>query len=209
MRPFARGVATTILVLFAIVGVVSLVGVDVGVSLDGGVPVETDGEQPTVAASEADATEQPDSADGEAFNRAAVREAFYQRLNEFRDGGDVSHDLVLHEAARAHSQDMARDGFFDHVSPEGSDYADRVREAGGQCTRGGENIAQTWWREPLSGTAGPTLLNSPADVAESLFADWRASPGHREVMELRAVSDVGLGLAITDEGRIFATMVVC
>jgi uncharacterized protein YkwD len=215
MRPFTRGVFTTILVLFAVAGVLSLAGIDVGIQLGDADPLDAAAADQSTAA----ATETVASGGGEptidapaSFDRAAVREEFYQLLNEHRSDvprATVSHDLTLHKAARLHAEDMATDGYFAHESPEGEGFQDRVRRVGGQCTRGGENIAQTWWRQQMTAGAGPDYLDSPSDVARNLFLQWRGSADHREIMELRGVADVGLGLAMSDDGKIYATMVIC
>ena len=69
-------------------------------------------------------------------------------------------DPALRTSARAHAKDMAERDYFDHLTPEGLDPFDRMREAGfGGCSMG-ENIA-----------AGQT---SPAEVVEG----WLDSPGH-------------------------------
>jgi uncharacterized protein YkwD len=215
MRPFARGVATTILVLFALAGVLALAGVDVGIQLGEADPLDAAAaDQSTAAATETAAAgaSQPTIDAPASFDRAAIREQFYARLNEHRSEiprATVSHDLTLHKAARLHSEDMAAKGYFAHESPDGDDFQDRVRRVGGQCTRGGENIASAWWRQQMTAGAGPDYLDSPADVARNLFLQWLNSPDHREIMEMRGVADVGLGVAMSDDGEIYATIVIC
>jgi uncharacterized protein YkwD len=55
---------------------------------------------------------------------------------------------------------MAVRGYFDHESPEGETFADRVERAGFSWTRIGENIA--------------TGQSTAAEVMDS----WMSSPGH-------------------------------
>jgi uncharacterized protein YkwD len=47
----------------------------------------------------------------------------------------------LFSAAVFHSADMARRDFFDHVTPEGTDWVQRIEAAGYGWSRAGENIA--------------------------------------------------------------------
>ena len=67
-------------------------------------------------------------------------------------------------AARAHSKDMARRGFFSHTSSNGRSWSSRIRHFG--C------------REPLIGETIAVGQLRPLDT----FRAWRASPPHRAVM---------------------------
>lgn len=74
----------------------------------------------------------------------------------------LSYDIPAERAAKAHSNDMAQRGFFDHVTPEGWQPNDRLRATGAvNYVSSGENIA-----------AGQ---QSAADVVQA----WMNSPGHR------------------------------
>jgi uncharacterized protein YkwD len=50
-------------------------------------------------------------------------------------------DYQLERAALAHSIDMNMNGYFDHVSLDGSTYADRINGTDYSGNPGGENIA--------------------------------------------------------------------
>ncbi|MFL5540172.1 MAG: CAP domain-containing protein [Longimicrobiaceae bacterium] len=84
-------------------------------------------------------------------------------------------DALAARAAQAHSDDMARRGFFSHVSPEGRNVGDRLRAAGANWRAVGENIAQ----------GQPT--------AQVVVRGWLASPGHRENIENCAYTRQGVG----------------
>lgn len=74
----------------------------------------------------------------------------------------LSYDIPAERAAKAHSNDMAQRGFFDHVTAEGWQPSDRLRATGATgYVNSGENIA-----------AGQ---QSPAEVVQA----WMNSPGHR------------------------------
>ncbi len=66
----------------------------------------------------------------------------------------------LGDAALAHSRDMAKQDYFSHRAPDGSQVSDRASRAGYSWQRIGENIA-----------AGQ-------GSAEQVMAGWLASPGH-------------------------------
>jgi uncharacterized protein YkwD len=200
------------LLVLASVGGASLLGYDVTVQPESPTPQT----QPATGSVESGAetrsptsTDRPESA---GYDQNRVRELFYQRLNEFRaerDRAALRGSPAVARVAEAHSEDMAQNGFFSHENPAGEGPQERLRKGAVSCTRSGENIAQTWWREQLGETDGPSYIDSDADLARALLVQWANSPGHREVMLLRGIDDVGLGLAQTADGRIYATLNLC
>ena len=68
-------------------------------------------------------------------------------------------NTALNKAALGHSEDMARNDFFDHTGSDGSSPWERMTRAGYQFSEAGENIA-----------AGYT---SPEDVMDG----WMGSQG--------------------------------
>jgi len=101
--------------------------------------------------------------------------------------GVLTGDSRLHDAAIAHSTDMAVNNFFDHTGSDGSNAGQRAQSAGYDWTAWGENIA-----------AGYTS-------AQSVFDGWLNSPGHRDNMRNGVFSDIGIGLVTGAEGSDFAT----
>jgi uncharacterized protein YkwD len=81
----------------------------------------------------------------------------------------------LMAAARAHSQDMAEQGFFSHTGSNGSDVGDRISATGYDWTSYGENIA--------AGYATP----------ENVVDGWMKSDGHRENILSANVTELGVG----------------
>ena len=83
----------------------------------------------------------------------------------------LGREAVLATAARVHSEDMLRRGFFDHVNPDGQSPADRVaRIAGPSAGTIGENI---WmW----SGSISPPLHALVEQAVAGWMARLRASP---------------------------------
>jgi uncharacterized protein YkwD len=87
-------------------------------------------------------------------------------------------DERMRAAARRHSADMARHGYFGHTGRDGSGFADRLADAGyPRQQAASENIAYG-------------LPTAPAVVQE-----WLASAGHRgNILDCR-VRATGVGLA--------------
>ncbi|WP_415919955.1 CAP domain-containing protein [Tateyamaria sp. SN6-1] len=73
----------------------------------------------------------------------------------------LAYDDRLEAVARAHGQDMARQGFFSHTGSDGSDIGQRLRRGGVSFCFAAENIAQ-----------GQRSL-------AQVMAGWMGSRGHR------------------------------
>jgi len=73
-------------------------------------------------------------------------------------------DTELEQVARAHSRDMFARGYFSHVSPEGRNLGDRLKQAGVRYLVAGENLALA---QTLS-VAHQGLMNSPGHRANIL-----------------------------------------
>ena len=102
----------------------------------------------------------------------------------------------LAQAAKQQASDMARLGFFSHVTPSGRTMVDRLRSVG-YLTRD----AGPWWAgEVLAWGTG--ALGTPAAIVDA----WMRSPGHRRVLLGRVYREVGVGVARgTPVGRPGAT----
>jgi uncharacterized protein YkwD len=84
-------------------------------------------------------------------------------------------DPRLITSALRHSQDMSRRGYFEHESPEGTDFSDREKAAGFRGRGGGENIAKG------------------QETATEVMADWMSSPGHRRNILDCSFTSIGVG----------------
>jgi uncharacterized protein YkwD len=102
-------------------------------------------------------------------------------LNQIRAQNNLSPltaNTQLRNAARAHSADMLRRGFFDHNSPTEAWDARVARFLKAPLT--GENIAM-----------GSGTYSSPASIVEQ----WMQSPPHRAIILTAGFKRIGLGLA--------------
>lgn len=100
---------------------------------------------------------------------------------------------TLDRAAQSHAEDMLRREYFDHVSPEGGSVRDRYIDAGGSRSQlVAENIAQCTGCGP---DVGPARIRRFQE-------GWMASPGHRENILRRGVSQFGFGVATGPDGVI-------
>ena len=88
----------------------------------------------------------------------------------------LSVDARLGAAARQHSADMVRRGFFAHQNPDGAQVWDRALAAGYRYRKVAENIA-----------------SGQRDAAEVVHG-WMNSPGHRANILDAELTQIGVGL---------------
>jgi uncharacterized protein YkwD len=97
--------------------------------------------------------------------------------------GTLTEISSLEKAADKYAADMVSRRFFDHVSPGGGTFMDRIKAAGwapsGSWTAG-ENIA---W--------GTGELGTPASIVDG----WMHSAGHRANILNGAFNQIGIGIA--------------
>lgn len=89
-----------------------------------------------------------------------------------------SHETLTH-LARGFSRRMAEEDFFDHKSPDGETLVDRVRQAGLEYRRIGENIFKS------------VNVQRPEEQA---VAAWMKSAGHRQNILNEDYTYTGLGI---------------
>lgn len=126
-------------------------------------------------------------------------------------------DQSLANIALSHSRDMAERDYFDHVSPEGKDFADRYKEHGYHLeTRignsvyvGGENLAlsnvvSSYTYDEETGEVYEYRYSDLEELASSAVQGWMESQGHRDNI-LTPFTREGVGVYISDEGKVFVT----
>jgi uncharacterized protein YkwD len=126
---------------------------------------------------------------------ANLTERLYTEVNRVR----ADHHLValvrrsdLDGVARAHSEDMARRGYFSHDSPEGANPVHRLNAGRISDMRlAGENLGMTT-------EASPSL---------EIVTQWLASPDHRSNLLAPAFNFTGIGVARNARGALIYTQV--
>ena len=91
--------------------------------------------------------------------------------------GNLNFNTALGNAAQAHADDMAKNGYFSHTGRDGSSPSDRATRAGYPTRLTGENIA--------AGSSSPGFI----------FNMWMQSTGHRQNMLNPKWKSAGLGMA--------------
>jgi uncharacterized protein YkwD len=129
-------------------------------------------------------------------------------------------DEKLSGIARSHSRDMARRRFFAHINPDGQDPTERGELAGYTCrkvmdryiTEGlAENIYQgnLYNRVRISGEQKSYDWNSAEDIAAHSVKSWMGSPGHRRNILDGNYGRAGVGVAISEDDKVYITQVFC
>ncbi len=168
-----------------------------------------------------------DDATGSPINESRVEAEFIQYLNEERtDRGlqNVSQRKALSAMGRNHSGDMVERDYFSHTNPNGDTIEDRYRENGllPECRLpvqgtdeyypGAENIAQTYWHQDVTvdwAAGGTYHASTSEELAWMLFQIWMHSDEHREAMLVASADEAGLGLAVTDSNKVYASLELC
>jgi uncharacterized protein YkwD len=133
----------------------------------------------------------------------------------------ITADSRLQDAADLHSENMAVNDFFSHISPDGSQPWDRIGAQGYHWRSCGENIA-AGYSDPHSVMYGTSDLNLLSDFSSDLghsgfsgwdevgqgwtdtdwdawyayrskSGGWMGSAGHRENILNAAYTDIGVG----------------
>ncbi len=179
-----------------------------------------------------------DQADLQAALQSELQAELQEEIAQVRDDSQVLasaiHDLVNEERAKnglaalqwdealadiayAHSMDMAKRDYFDHISPEGDDFADRYEKAGYNLeTRigdrvyvGGENlflnnVVRSYTYDQETGEKLDYIYSDLDEIASSTVQGWMQSPGHRENI-LAPFTREGIGVYVTVEGEVYIT----
>ncbi len=99
-------------------------------------------------------------------------------------------DAKLAEAARAHSLDMVRGGYFGHVAPDGQTVIDRLSAAQIAWKAEGENIA---------------IDSSVAGAERAFMNEPRHQKNHRWNILNARYTDVGVGVVRGPDGQYYVT----
>jgi uncharacterized protein YkwD len=132
------------------------------------------------------------------LSQGAMEDSIACLINQERasyGAAPVQPDPSLREAALGHSDEMIQLGYFEHTSPAGVTFVERIQDTG--YTRGarhwevGENLV--WGTGPLS-------------TPRSLVTSWMNSPPHRENLLNARFREIGIGaVAGTPESSLDLT----
>lgn len=131
--------------------------------------------------------------DSNAVSHAELEALLHQEVNALRARRHLiplERDPALDAVARAHSADMARNGYLDHVNPQGQNPLDRLRAAG---------------IEGFSLAAENTGLTDRSDPSREILQGWIASPVHRYNLHAPPFNRTGIGVSRAASGAYYYT----
>jgi uncharacterized protein YkwD len=124
----------------------------------------------------------------EDLERDCMGEVNHQRIAHGLAPMEADHDLLA--VARQYSRQMAEQGFFAHVDPQGRDVRQRLEKAGISWLMVGENLSYS---------------NGYINPVATALRGWMNSPGHRRnIMEGR-FNDSAIGVWIAPDGTVYFT----
>jgi len=128
------------------------------------------------------------------------------------DRGALALDETLSNLARAHSEDMAKRGYFKHVNPEGETPMKRLEQAGyNTCKLVGENIYQNnlYGRVITEKKRTTYDWNSMEKIAATTVKSWMDRPDHRQNILDGNYTRSGVGVGIAADDKVYITQVFC
>ena len=126
-------------------------------------------------------------------------------------------DSALSDIARAHSEDMATNGYLAHVNLQRLDPTARAAARGYSClkyygsyyTNGiAENLYQGAYGRAYGNVHGCGVVNSSEDFAACAVDAWMGSPGHRANILTTTYDREGMGVGISGS-RVYITEDFC
>ncbi len=119
-------------------------------------------------------------------------------------------DERLHRIAGKYSRDMEQRDFFAHTDPDGRTFCDRYKAARYDCRiRTGDTICLG--AENISQDNLPAVIDGGTEdrIAESVVRRWISSRGHRTNILTPYFKRQGIGVALSEDGRVYVTENFC
>jgi uncharacterized protein YkwD len=106
-------------------------------------------------------------------------------------------NVKLQKAGATHSNEMVEDGYFDHTSPDGTTFVERILDAG--------------YAKPSDGwTLGENLAWGTGDLStpDGVMNAWMNSAGHKANILKRDYKEIGFGikLGVPSDDTVGATI---
>jgi uncharacterized protein YkwD len=158
-------------------------------------------------------------------NRERLEKEIHNLVNKYRVQNNLdilNFNETLREIARYHSKDMADKNYFDHISPQGETLKDRFEKFNYTCKiivgnyvyEGAENLFLGYiYSEYTYDKISKKVLNykfyTLEELAKEVVNAWIESEGHRKNLIFKHWRNEGIGVEITDEGKVYVTQVFC
>ena len=157
------------------------------------------------------------------IDNTALAKRVHELINQQRNRqglSSLSFDSSLATIAKGHSQDMARNNYFEHDNLQGLSPTDRGNQAGYPCRKDygsyytyglAENIYQNNLYDKWTNYNGVYSYdwNTQEEIAQSTVDGWMNSPGHRKNILTSSYDREGVGVAIATDDKVYITQDFC
>lgn len=180
---------------------------------------------PTAAPETATATPTPkdEQTESVSVNQSQLVMAIETRLNKNRSfANEFNTDSItnrqLASMAEAHSQDMAGQQFLSHNVGNGNSQDRYERnDLFDQCVfkkesyieDASDNDFEVIGRVSIDAHASGSSDSLEARLAEALVSDWEASPRYNERISYENADAIGVGVALSNNDEVYATVNLC
>ena len=124
------------------------------------------------------------TADNVELIRAAVL-CLHNQIRQQHNLPLLKDNAKLRKAAVGHSADMVDEGYFDHTTPDGTNFVDRILGAG-------------YVKRSAAWTLGENLAWGTGDLstANGVMQAWMNSSGHKANILKRSYKEIGVGIRL-------------
>lgn len=158
------------------------------------------------------------------INTTSLENKIHSLINEKRINNGLQPlktDTKISIIAKTHSEDMATHNYFSHNNLQGENPSDRGNKAGCYCRKDygtyytfglAENIFQNNLYDSYSTINGVITSydwNSEEEIAKSTVDGWMNSPGHRQNILTSSYDETGIGVAISNDDKVYITQNFC
>jgi uncharacterized protein YkwD len=158
-------------------------------------------------------------------NRERLEKEIHNLVNKYRAQNNLNilnFNETLRDIARYHSKDMKEKDYFDHISPSGETLKDRFSIFNYTCKiifgnyvyEGAENLFLGYiYSEYTYDKISKKVLNysfyTLEELAKEVVNAWIKSEGHRKNLIFEHWKNEGIGVEISDDGKVYVTQVFC
>jgi uncharacterized protein YkwD len=145
------------------------------------------------------------------LNDTQVERLVWEYVNQERASNglsSLSDRSQLSSAADEHAANMAEHDYVGHDQPDGGSPDERYAAT---CPGGsGENANAAYYKDEFTayGTGETLYLTNESQVAHYIVDSWMRSDGHRENI-LGSYEKTGVGVNVTDSGKVYAAQAFC
>lgn len=117
----------------------------------------------------------------------------------------------LENVAQYKANNMKQKDYVSHTSPSGSNLTDRLNKFGLKCEQSGENIGQIHYKREIEVNYKnePVNYTTEKELASGIDKQFMNRDGNKNNIISRQYDDYGIGLSITENGKVYVSQIFC